>query len=546
MLAQIALMLAVAGQTPAEDARTIEVELTVAGDPQVAVWLEDADGAFVDTIMVTRLVGSYGLGNRPGRPDFGGGYLWPYGRREMTLPVWAHRRGVEYDRLVFQDCKEDWLGWHEIVSSHEPFYCRPMTEGEMSVDTITCPTTRFATDKGVPLGIIRDRIEAGNGGRYDRPECRDVLERYDDTTVYPPRNDITSRDSSGHDWSGVGQLREMNDLDAVSRATPRAMEPQRLSYGLPATLVSGDYVVWVEVNQQYDANAHHSYAFYEDPRLSDYGIPNVGQPSLVWKVPLSVTSTVDVGTALDYDGYGSPTGEDGDLRPPDDTISENVPGSGVNRLIVTDDESGSWRVRATYQPKAECDAPRPVSDLRFEASTWNSADISFVPEDPKGEVASYEVKYEEGVDAIESLEDFMAATPASGIPRGEHGQRNDVTLDMPRDATVYTVAIRALNHCGQASEFVTLEVETEERIYATVDACFVATAAYGSLDEGHVVTLRRFRDDVLMTNAGGRALVDLYYASSPPMADAIRERPWARAAARAALSPLVWLVRAFE
>jgi hypothetical protein len=108
-------------------ARVLEIELVPTGRPQIAIWLEDDRGAFVDTIMVTRLVGTYGLGNRPGRGDQGTGYLWPYGRREMTLPVWAHRRGVEYDRLVFQDCHENAIRFHNPISSEDRFYCRPTT-----------------------------------------------------------------------------------------------------------------------------------------------------------------------------------------------------------------------------------------------------------------------------------------------------------------------------------------------------------------------------------------------------------------------------------
>src|SRR5690349_19596450 len=34
--------------------------------PQIAIWLERADGTFVDTILVTNLTAVLGLGNRPG------------------------------------------------------------------------------------------------------------------------------------------------------------------------------------------------------------------------------------------------------------------------------------------------------------------------------------------------------------------------------------------------------------------------------------------------------------------------------------------------
>ena len=69
--------------------------------PQVAIWVESADGAtFVDTVLVTNAGALYGSGNRPGRWDFRSGPRFPYGRRPMALPVWAHRRGVQYQALV--------------------------------------------------------------------------------------------------------------------------------------------------------------------------------------------------------------------------------------------------------------------------------------------------------------------------------------------------------------------------------------------------------------------------------------------------------------
>lgn len=73
-------------------------------------------------------------------------------------------------------------------------------------------------------------------------------------------------------------------------------------------------------------------------------------------------------------------------------------------------------------------------------------------------------------------------------------------------------------------------------------SCFIATAAYGSALHPRVVSLRRFRDRFLITNAPGRALVAAYYRASPPMASFIAERPAARALTRALLWPLVLAV----
>lgn len=72
-----------------------------------------------------------------------------------------------------------------------------------------------------------------------------------------------------------------------------------------------------------------------------------------------------------------------------------------------------------------------------------------------------------------------------------------------------------------------------------VSECFVATAAYGSPWEINVFKLRQFRDSYLLTNSFGRKLVDFYYHHSPPVADFIRNRAWARFATCAALKPFV-------
>ena len=134
--------------------------------PQIAVWLESADGTrFVDTLMVTTLTASRGIGNRPGVWNFPSGPYFPYGKRAMALPIWAHARGTLYPTVVMQDGMETWLGFHEEISSPDPYYCRPLQPDEVNVDAITCPT-RFNSAKG----------------------------KLDPTTsaYYPPRADLTS------------------------------------------------------------------------------------------------------------------------------------------------------------------------------------------------------------------------------------------------------------------------------------------------------------------------------------------------------------------
>lgn len=72
--------------------------------------------------------------------------------------------------------------------------------------------------------------------------------------------------------------------------------------------------------------------------------------------------------------------------------------------------------------------------------------------------------------------------------------------------------------------------------------CFIATAAYGSALEPHVVVLRQFRDRHLRRTTLGRAFIRFYYRHSPPLAEFIAAHPPARFATRMLLTPLVLLI----
>lgn len=69
--------------------------------------------------------------------------------------------------------------------------------------------------------------------------------------------------------------------------------------------------------------------------------------------------------------------------------------------------------------------------------------------------------------------------------------------------------------------------------------CFIATAAYGSYLDPHVLSLRRFRDDHLLTCGPGRLFVGAYYTCSPPVAAFIARHESLRTVTRWALTPLV-------
>lgn len=76
--------------------------------------------------------------------------------------------------------------------------------------------------------------------------------------------------------------------------------------------------------------------------------------------------------------------------------------------------------------------------------------------------------------------------------------------------------------------------------------CFIATAAYGSYLDSHVMVLRQFRDSVLLNSNIGRRFVDGYYHLSPPIAAVISEHWSLKIATRILLTPLVFAVENTE
>jgi len=73
--------------------------------------------------------------------------------------------------------------------------------------------------------------------------------------------------------------------------------------------------------------------------------------------------------------------------------------------------------------------------------------------------------------------------------------------------------------------------------------CFIATAAFGTPMAKEVIALKEFRDKYLLTSPLGRDFVKVYYRTSPPIADFIRNKPLIKAMVRMQLKPLVWWSR---
>jgi hypothetical protein len=490
--------------------------------PQIVAWIEDDKGVFVDTMFITSQTGTFGIGNRPGRFDFNSAPHWPYGRRITTFPVWAHRHGLSWDQVVFQNADDANLSHPFNESSREIHYCRPLQREEPEWDAYSCATTVF-TDKGT----------------------------FDTTTksLYPPRADVTE---ATQDDAVVGMFDVLNPFDAVSQATPEPGTVATFSYPVPETVPFGSYVMFVEVSREFDSNDSYNSTVFPPPTgipWTDYGEPYRGQPSVVYRVPFTIDAsgeTTAVATA--YEGYGDPTGETGLLNPPDATITTNVAGSGAARLQLVSDDGSTFRLRLVARPQFDFVPPAAPAEVAVVDATSSAVTLAFrAPGDDgtTGKVKKYEARYLAGtvMDDTSFAEATLIAEPIKPVTAGE---LQTTKIDGLLPETTYTVGIRAVDDCRNDGQLTVITFTTPEREVGEVDACFVATAAYGSLLAGEVDMLRRFRDQMMRKSAFGELAVEAYYTFGPALSGLVGESELLRATSREVLAPVVGKVRGLK
>lgn len=156
---------------------------------------------------------------------------------------------------------------------------------------------------------------------------------------------------------------------------------------------------------------------------------------------------------------------------------------------------------------------------------------------------------QEALEALEAEEDDgkAPARPADGAPVAGHQAAGrgavaggtgygpfTVALADLRPATMYYVRAYAITQDGAV-------FYGPQYGFRTAEACFIATAAFGSEAHPALAILRQFRDTMLSKNRFGQALVDAYYRFSPPLAQRIAGSAFLRTLTRLALLPLVAL-----
>ncbi|MGD8532732.1 MAG: DUF11 domain-containing protein [Gammaproteobacteria bacterium] len=169
------------------------------------------------------------------------------------------------------------------------------------------------------------------------------------------------------------------------------------------------------------------------------------------------------------------------------------------------------------------------------------------------------LRLEDGPDVprgLEFVDDFCGGTTTcnlANVPSGSSEVRNLRAIEIRNSQPVsYSVTVSASSDDpdvlpGDETASIAFIKEPYEECdfgnsFGNGSGCFIATAAYGSAMHPHITALQNWRDRVLLTNATGRALVDVYYRYSPPMADAIADRPALRTAVRVFLWPVVMAV----
>ncbi|MET0384407.1 MAG: CFI-box-CTERM domain-containing protein [Polyangiales bacterium] len=403
---------------------------TPAPRAQIAIWIEDASGAFLATVALTESVAFRGIGNRPGASNMNSGYRWPYGRREGVLPIWALRRASapgarRFPRVIFQNRIEGLASRLVDDQSPDAYYCLQFDMDKASrdeLDAVSCATP-FSSDKGRYL--TEEDLQAQYAEPFEPRAGEGMRQTLPLDSLYPPRMDVDPCSDSGRcfDHPDVSRFAAdaravMPEIDVVTVATPPGDEPARVLFSVPSTWPHGTYAAFIEVNLEGDYNADWNDTKYPTPHLPsedwdyyslNYGYPYRGQPSLVWKVvfELGPDRSHENGTLMpigraswDYwrDDYGALEPISFDDSDPD-TVSASVPNSGAQRLRTGSDgyafvvvsDSGDAPV-ATPAPNESpgvgprsppATQPRPQTDAGTDPDTQRPTD----PELGGGDVA---------------------------------------------------------------------------------------------------------------------------------------------------------------
>jgi len=227
------------------------------------------------------------------------------------------------------------------------------------------------------------------------------------------------------------------------------------------------------------------------------------------------------------------------------TITTDTPASGSSRLELTPDGSAMFRVKVAVSPNVPTEVPAQPGSLLATDVGGNSMSLSFIAPGVGSQhlrVAGYEIRVRASDTMTEAnFGDSMPVTAKVVVEDPGHLQSFDLAGLLPD--TDYYVGVRAYDGCHNAGPLAITKITTLGRVAGSVDACFVATAAYGSLMANDVELLRHFRDSKLQTTALGELAVETYYTFGPAVAGVVGESDLLRTSARDFLRPIIERIR---
>jgi hypothetical protein len=513
-----------------------------------------------------------------------------------------------FPRVIFQDRPEGYASRTSTDQSPDDYHCLqfdPTHATKDQLDAVSC-ATMFSSDKGRYLTAAD--VTLGYGEPWEAGGAS-AMRSLPLESVYPPRMDVT-RCSNGScfDTADVENFARdaravMPEIDAVTRATTPGGMPQRLLYDAPAQWPAGAYVAFIEINVEGDYNEHWNDTVYPTPEMPpnswdtyavSYGYAYRGQPSIVYALPFTLGdpaklnfSTATPAGRSSWHHWSSDYGQlEAVTMAPDDPVGmADQGGSGVDRLtrdpqgqrftlqlknVTARSGADGTVVPRSEMPTAGSAAPPtgagPVGavsglalrrhDNPLRAHTWvmlqfqaarselpiHGYDVRIATE-PIVDEASFIREGRPAKNATDDAEGATALMLPVALPEG--GSIEAAIGDLAAQ-THYYVGVRATDEQNRSGPISIAEIDTTEREFATVSACFIATAAYGSPLASEISVLRRLRDRHLLNHAAGRALVAAYYEVGPTAAAFIARHSQLRAVVRQMLTPLVAAARLLE
>lgn len=232
------------------------------------------------------------------------------------------------------------------------------------------------------------------------------------------------------------------------------------------------------------------------------------------------------------------------------TISKLITSTGTEDkkslyIVVTYNNDLGQEVDTSDSVSINYDTKKPIAPVEFEAVSGDTNLRIYWehPTEETGDRGKYKVYYK-----IKDSDDEEKTETTDG-------SNKEMLITGLENETTYTIRMSTIDKAENESDISSLTIEGTpmpvddffeyyKKHQGGEDGgyCFIATAAYGSYDNGMVQILRNFRDDYLAQTEIGKQFIKTYYEISPKYAKMIRNNEFLSFTARILLEPVVFYV----